>query len=116
MCKPVIVKKVAPNNGEGIVPSGVAYLVTHSAGRLNGRRPSLIKWFHSIKCNTRKARPKKIVPRIHLRAFARSPRLDAETANTIVKLDESRQKVITEEKTMLGKNGKGVGQTLEARR
>jgi hypothetical protein len=31
-----------------------------------------------------------------------SPRLDADTPNTIVKLEESRQKVITDEKTMLG--------------
>ena len=30
------------------------------------------------------------------------PGLDAETPNTIVKLDDSRQNVITEEKTMLG--------------
>jgi hypothetical protein len=31
-----------------------------------------------------------------------SPRLDAETPNTIVKLEERRQKVITDEKTILG--------------
>src|SRR5687767_8131277 len=102
ICSPVMVKKVAPKSGEGIVPSGAAYLVTHSAGRLNGRSPSLYKWFHSIKCRMINARPKKIVARIHLRARALSPRLDAETPNTIVKLDDSRQNVITEEKTMLG--------------
>jgi hypothetical protein len=42
--------------------------------------------------------------------------LDAETPNTIVKLDESRQKVITDEKIMLGQKGNGVGQTFDARR
>jgi hypothetical protein len=47
---------------------------------------------------------------------AKSRRLDAETPKTIVKLDESKQKVITEEKIMLGRNGNGVGQTFEARR
>src|SRR5688572_8297132 len=102
MCKPVIVKKVAPNSGEGDLPSGVVKTVAQCSGRLNGRRPSPIKWFHSIRCSTRKATPKKIVPRIHLRALSLSPRLEADTANTIVKLDESRQKVITEAKTMLG--------------
>ena len=95
-------KKVAPNKGVGNLPSDVVNVVTQCAGRLNGRRPSPIKWFHSMRCSTRKATPKKIVPRIHLRAFALSPRLEADTANTIVKLDESRQKVITEAKTMLG--------------
>jgi hypothetical protein len=35
-------------------------------------------------------------------AFALSPLLEAETPNTIVKLEDSRQKVITDEKTMLG--------------
>ena len=102
MCKPVMVKNVAPNSGDGDLPSGVVKTVAQCSGRLKGRKPSLIKWFHSIRCNTRKATPKKIVPRIHLRAFALSPWLEAETANTIVKLDESRQKVITEAKTMLG--------------
>ena len=43
-----------------------------------------------------------MVARIHLRAAALSPRLDAETPNTIVKLDDSRQKVMTDAKTMLG--------------
>jgi hypothetical protein len=62
------------------------------------------------------AAPNTIVARIHFRAFALSPLLDADTPNTIVKLDESRQNVITEEKTMLGQKGKGVGQTFDARR
>jgi hypothetical protein len=43
-----------------------------------------------------------MVARIHFLAFALSPLLEAETPNTIVKLDESRQKVMTEEKTILG--------------
>jgi hypothetical protein len=46
--------------------------------------------------------PKKIVASIHFLAFALSPLLEADTPNTMVKLDESRQKVITDEKTMLG--------------
>src|SRR5438309_4734912 len=102
MCRPVMVKKVAPNKGVGGVPSVVVNVFTQCSGRKNGRRPSPIKWFHSIKCSTMNARPKKIVARIHFRAPALSPRLEAETPNTIVKLDDNRQKVITEEKTMLG--------------
>src|SRR6266851_3752460 len=102
MCRPVIVKNVAPNKGVGSFPSVVVKVETQWAGRLKGRRPSPIKWFHSIKCSTIKATPKKIVARIHLRAPALSPRLDAETPNTMVKLDDSRQKVIIDEKTMLG--------------
>ena len=69
-----------------------------------------------MRCKTRNATPKKMVARIHLRAFALSPRLEADTPNTIVKLEESRQKVISDAKRMLGLNGKGVGQTFEARR
>jgi hypothetical protein len=46
--------------------------------------------------------PKKIVARIHFRALALSPWLEAETPKTIVKLEDNRQKVITEEKTILG--------------
>src|SRR5712691_6795377 len=108
-----MVKNVAPNKGVGSAPLGALNVSIQCAGRLNGRRPSLIKWFHSMRCSTIKARPKKIVARIHLRAAAFSPRLEAETPNTIVKLDESRQNVITDEKMMLGLKGKGVGQTFE---
>src|ERR1041385_6526893 len=97
-----MVKKVAPNNGVGSFPSVVVKVETQCAGRLNGRSPSPIKWFHSIKCSTINASPKKMVARIHLRAFALSPRLEAETPKTIVKLDDNKQKVITDEKTMLG--------------
>src|SRR5882757_309077 len=102
MCSPVMVKKVAPNNGDGSFPSVVVNVLTQCSGRLNTRSPSLYKWFHSIKCSTTNAKPKNIVARIHLRAAALSPRLEAETPNTIVKLDESRQKVMIDEKTMLG--------------
>jgi len=48
------------------------------------------------------AAPKNIVARIHFLAFALSPLLDADTPKTIVKLDDRRQNVITEAKTMLG--------------
>src|SRR6266540_1730801 len=116
MCKPVMVKKVAPNKGVGNLPSEVVNVATQWAGKLNGRRPSLIKWFHSMRCRTTKAAPKTIVARIHLRAAALSPRLDADTPKTIVRLDESKQKVMTDEKMILGRNGKGVGQTFDARR
>src|SRR2546428_12095681 len=102
MCRPVMVKKVAPNKGAGSVPSRAVKVAIQCAGRLNGRRPSLIRWFHSIKCSTINASPKKMVARIHFRARAFSPRLEAETPKTIVKLEESRQNVMTEEKTMLG--------------
>src|SRR4029078_984982 len=102
MCRPVIVKNVAPNSGDGKCPSAVVKVEPQCAGKLNGRNPSLIKWFHSIRWRTTKAAPKKIVPRIHLRAAALSPRLEAETPNTMVRLEESRQNVMTDEKTMLG--------------
>src|ERR1700687_5220945 len=102
MCRPVMVKNVAPNKGVGSFPSVVVKVETQWAGRRNGRRPSPIKWFHSIKCSTINATPKNMVARIHLRAAVLLPRLEAETPNTIVKLDDNRQKVITEEKTMLG--------------
>src|SRR4029077_6755787 len=102
MCKPVIVKKVAPDSGDGNLPSEVVKVCTQCSGKLKGRMPSPYKWFHSIRWRITKAPPKKIVASIHLRARALSPRLEAETPKTIVKLDESRQKVITDEKTMLG--------------
>src|SRR5687767_15006778 len=108
-----MVKNVAPNKGDGSLPSVVVNACTHSAGRLNGLRPSCIRWFHSMRCRTRNDTPKKIVPRIHVRAFALSPRLEADTANTIVRLDESRQKVINDANRMLGLNGNGVGHTFE---
>src|SRR5258708_38310232 len=102
MGKPVIVKKVAPNSGDGKRPSEVVKVVTQCSGKTKGRRPSPIKCFHSIRWRITKAAPKKTVARIHLRARALSPRLEAETPKTIVRLDESRQKVMTDEKTMLG--------------
>src|SRR4030095_9450125 len=101
MCRPVMVKNVAPKSGVGGTPLAVKTF-TQCSGRKNGLTPSAIRWFHSIKCSTINATPKKIVARIHFRAPALSPRLDAETPNTMVKLEDSRQKVITEEKTMLG--------------
>src|ERR1044072_3733058 len=102
MCKPVMVKNVAPNSGEGGMPSVVVNTLTQCSGRKNGRMPSCIRCCHSIKWSTIKATPKKIVARIHFLAFALSPLLEADTPKTIVKLDDSRQKVITDEKTMLG--------------
>src|SRR5215203_5333089 len=102
MCSPVMVKKVAPNNGDGGTPSVVVNTRTHSSGRKKGRSPSCIRCCHSIKWSTTKAAPKKIVAKIHFLAFALSPLLDADTPKTIVKLDDSRQKVITDEKTILG--------------
>src|SRR5215216_1502252 len=102
MCKPVIVKKVAPKSGLGGTPFVVVNACTQCSGRKKGRSPSSIRCRHSIKWSTMNAVPNTIVARIHLRAFALSPLLDADTPNTIVKLDDSRQNVITEEKTMLG--------------
>src|SRR5829696_467175 len=102
MCRPVIVKNVAPNSGDGGTPSVVVNTSTQWSGRKNGRSPSCMRCCHSIKWSTIKATPKKIVARIHFLAFALSPLLEADTPNTIVKLDESRQNVMTDEKTMLG--------------
>src|SRR5687768_10290299 len=102
MCRPVIVKKVAPKSGDGSCPSVVVNTCTQCSGRRNGPSPSCIKWFHSIKWRTMKAAPKNIVASIHLRAAALSPRLDADTPNTMVKLDDSRQNVMTDAKTILG--------------
>src|SRR6185369_513150 len=102
MCSPVIAKKVAPNSGLGGTPSVVVNTFTQCSGRKNGRSPSWIRCCHSIKWRTIKATPKKMVAKIHFLAFALSPLLEADTPNTIVKLDDSRQNVITDEKTMLG--------------
>jgi hypothetical protein len=102
MCRPVIAKKVAPKSGVGGIPSTVVNAFTQCSGRKNGCRPSWIKCLHSIKCRTINATPKNIVAKIHFRAAFLSPRLEADTPNTIVKLDESRQNVITDEKTILG--------------
>src|ERR1700694_5788809 len=114
MCSPVMAKNVAPKSGDGGVPSVVVKASTHFCGRKNGRRPSPIKCFHSNKCSTTKVSPSRIAARIYLRGAALSPRVDAETPKTIVKLEDNRQKVITEEKMILGLKGKGVGHTFEA--
>src|SRR5215210_3961604 len=113
MCNPVIAKNVAPNRGDGKVPSGAVNFVTHSAGSEKGRRPSSIRCFHSIKCKTRNATPKRIVSSSHFLTAFRSLRAEAETPITIVRLDDSRQSVMIIEKMMLGLKGKGVGQTFE---
>src|SRR6476469_1987597 len=102
MCRPVMVKNVAPKSGDGNRPSEVVKVVTQFSGKTKGRRPSPIRWFHSIRWRTTNDAPKKIVAQIHLRALSLSPRLEADTPKTIVRLDESRQKVMTDEKTMLG--------------
>src|ERR1044072_4573252 len=102
MCRPVIVKKVAPKSGEGGTPSVVVNTLTQCSGRNNRLMPSLITWFHSIKWSTINVTPKKIVAKIHFLSPALSPRLEAETPSTIFKLDDNRQNVITDEKTMLG--------------
>src|SRR5688572_4573643 len=101
MCRPVIAKNVAPKSGEGGTPFSVN-ACTQCSGRKSGRKPSCIRCCHSIKWSTIKATPKTIVAKIHFRALAFSPLLDADTPNTIVKLDDNRQNVITDEKTMLG--------------
>jgi hypothetical protein len=60
--------------------------------------------------------PNTIVANIHLRALFFRPRFAAATANTMVKLLESRTSVIIVEKAILGKIGNGVGQfSLENR-
>ena len=71
-------------------------------GRKTERPQAFTNQVIPIKWSTMKATPKNIVKRIHFRAAALSPRLDADTPNTIVKLDDSRQNVMTDEKTMLG--------------
>src|SRR5258705_13226994 len=116
MCRPVIAKKVAPKSGDGGVPSVVVKTLTQCSGRKKGCKPSWIRWRHSNKCSTTKVNPRRIVAIIHFRAPALSARREAETPKTIVKLEDNRQNVITEEKMMLGLKGKGVGQTFEARR
>src|SRR5437899_11652250 len=110
MCKPVMPKNVAPNSG--VAPG---HLSAHSCGRANGRRPSSIRCFHSIPCSTTNARPKTIVSSIHFRARSLSPRDEAETPITMVRLEDSRHNVMIDEKIILGEKGKGVGHTFEAR-
>src|SRR4051794_6099418 len=104
MCRPVIEKKVAPNSG---TPQGLAPGVTCSCE---------ISRDHSMPCRMTNARPPAMVARIQFPAFLRSPWFIEWTAITIVKLLESRQKVMTLEKMMLGKKSKGFGQSgLETR-
>src|SRR5262249_2988330 len=97
MCMPVMPKKVAPKSG--VEPGQRS---THAAGSWNGFNPSVIRWFHSIMCSTIKVAPSRAVAIIHMRTFDLSRRAEAETAITIVKLEESSTSVITDEKTMLG--------------
>src|SRR6267142_1597003 len=97
MCMPVMPKNVAPKSG--VAPG---HFVAHSSGNLNGVRPSEIKCRHSIMCSTIKVMPSKAVARIHLRALDVSRRAEADTAITMVKLDDKSTKVITDEKMMLG--------------
>src|SRR5215213_1003742 len=101
MCSPVMAKNVAPNIDDGKTPFSVNF-VTHSCGSENGRSPSSIRCFHSIKCSTRNATPKKIVSNSHFLTALKSLRADAETPITIVRLDDNRQSVMIVEKIMLG--------------
>src|SRR5689334_13498056 len=110
MCMPVMPKNVAPKSG--VAPG---HFSDHSAGNANGVSPSWIKWRHSIECRMINVAPRTAVATIHLRALEMFLREEAETAITIVKLDDRSTSVITDEKTMLGENLKGVGQTFEAR-
>ena len=66
-------------------------------------------------CSTINVAPSNAVARIHFRAEEIRARDEAETAITIVKLDDKSTSVMIDEKTMLGENLKGVGQTFEAR-
>src|SRR5215471_649176 len=97
MCIPVMPKKVAPNNG--LAPG---HFSLHSCGNLNGLRPSSIRWLHSIECRTINVNPSNAVRRIHFFAADFLPWAEADTAITIVKLEESSTRVMTDEKTMPG--------------
>src|SRR6266404_6397239 len=97
MCIPVMPKKVAPNNG--VAPG---HFSAHSLGNANGLRPSPIRCRHSMLCSTIKVAPSTAVAIIHLRTLDRSPRADADTAMTIVKLDDKSTSVMMDENTMLG--------------
>src|SRR5687768_4390082 len=97
MCMPVMPKNVAPKRG--VAPG---HFSAHSCGRANGVRPSSIRCFHSIACRTINVAPRMAVAMIHLRAADNCRLAEADTANTIVKLDESSTSVMIDEKTMLG--------------
>src|SRR5438034_3368334 len=97
MCMPVMPKKVAPNNG--VAPG---HFSAHSAGNWKGVRPSRIRCRHSIMCRTINVAPNTAVARIHLRAEDRWPREEADTAMTIVMLDDKSTSVMTDENMMLG--------------
>src|SRR5436190_9367880 len=97
MCMPVMPKKVAPKSG--VAPG---HFSAHSAGKANGLRPSWIRWLHSIECRMMKVAPSSAVKMIHIRARDLSRRAEAETAITIVRLDDNSTSVITDEETMLG--------------
>src|SRR3954466_8380279 len=104
MCRPVIAKKLAPKSG-----GDLGHRSAHSPARRNGRSPSSIRCFHSIKCSTRKAVPPTIVAKIQRRADFSWFAAEAFTAITIVKLEARRHRVIVVEKMMDGKIGNGVG-------
>src|SRR5207248_11253731 len=104
MCKPVMPKNVAPNNGDAF-----GHSFNHSFGTVNGRSPSSIRCFHSNRCSTMNVTPKRMVNRIHFLTAFLFPRADAETPIIIVKLEVRRHRVMTVVKMMLGLNGYGVG-------
>src|SRR5262249_26665985 len=105
LCSPVIVKKVEPNRGDA-----PGHFAAHSSGSTNGLSPSPIRWFHSMRWSTMNAPPPTMVASSHFLAAARSFFLEAPTAITIVKLLDSRHRIMMVRKTMLGLKGKGVGQ------
>src|SRR6478735_12252246 len=94
MCMPVMPKKVAPKSG--VAPG---HFSAHSAGKAKGVSPSWISCRHSIECSTINVAPRTAVAMIHLRAAEMFFREEADTAITIVKLDDRSTRVITDEKT-----------------
>src|SRR5205085_8380868 len=110
MCSPVMAKKLAPKSG-----GAIGQCLAHSSANVEpaftpkGRRPSPIRWLHSMECRTMKTRPPSIVAPIQRRAACKRFAAEALTAITIVKEDAKRKSVITVEKMMLGLKGNGVG-------
>src|ERR1043166_3082444 len=110
MCRPVMAKKLAPKSGGACGQRSAHSFANVEPGRTpNGRKPSVMRWFHSIEWSTMKTRPPSIVAPIQRRAAFRRLAAEARTAITIVKDEASRKSVITVEKMIEGLKGNGVG-------
>src|SRR5271170_275220 len=100
MCSPVSPKKAPPNSG-----------TLGFQGFVHGVAPSWISVTHSVAWIATNAIPQSMVAIRYRTVFFTSPRWAAATPRTIVKLLESRTKVMREDFAMAGQISKGRGQS-----